>query len=69
MMTIQIRSKRPIDQNTPAYITMRQALTRLKAKDFTLWGKAAEAETSIRLDWIDLPNRSKELLQIGRAHV
>ncbi len=62
MMTIQIRSKRPIDQNTPAYITMRQALTRLKAKDFTLWGKAAEAETSIRLDWIDLPNRSKELL-------
>ena len=62
MMTIQIRSKRAIDQNAPAYVTMRQALTSLKAKDFTLWGKAAEAETSIRLDWIDLPNRSKELL-------
>ena len=35
---------------------------RLAAKDSTLWGPAAQAEASIRLNWIDLPEASRELL-------
>jgi glucose-6-phosphate isomerase len=37
---------------------------KLAAKDFTLWGKAAEAEASVRLNWIDLPSESKKLLPV-----
>lgn len=37
---------------------------RLAAKDPTLWGDAAQAEASIRLNWIDLPTSSRELLPV-----
>lgn len=36
--------------------------SRLTAKDATLWGPAAEPEASIRLGWVDLPERSRALL-------
>ncbi|MFM8926990.1 MAG: glucose-6-phosphate isomerase, partial [Rhodoluna sp.] len=36
--------------------------SRLANKDFTLWGKAAEEEASIRLGWLDSPEKSQELL-------
>jgi len=35
---------------------------RLAQKDHTLWGAEAEAEAAIRLNWIDLPTSSRELL-------
>ena len=35
---------------------------RLAAKDATLWGEAAVAEASVRLNWIDLPTSSRALL-------
>ena len=35
---------------------------KLAAKDSTLWGAAAEAEARVRLDWIDLPHASRDLL-------
>ena len=34
----------------------------LAAKDSTLWGAEAEVEAAIRLNWIDLPQSSRELL-------
>ena len=40
-----------------------QAITaRLAAKDNTLWGVDAQAEATIRLNWIDLPISSRALL-------
>jgi len=35
---------------------------KLAAKDSTLWGDAAQAEAKVRLNWIDLPSASRELL-------
>lgn len=35
---------------------------RLAKKDPTLWGAQAAPEAAIRLDWVDLPNSSRELL-------
>jgi glucose-6-phosphate isomerase len=39
-----------------------EIVNRLAAKDATLWGEAARAEAAIRLNWIDLPISSRELL-------
>jgi glucose-6-phosphate isomerase len=35
---------------------------KLAKKDSTLWGKPAEAEAQVRLNWIELPTTSKNLL-------
>jgi glucose-6-phosphate isomerase len=51
-----------IDRDCPEYKALLDAHTRLTNKDNTLWGKQAEAEAAIRLNWIDLPNDSRELL-------
>ena len=42
--------------------SLNEILNRLAAKDDTLWGVEAQAEASIRLDWVNLPLRSRELL-------
>lgn len=42
--------------------TLNAITARLAAKDSALWGPAAQAEASIRLNWIDLPEASRELL-------
>ena len=49
----------PSQENVAA---LNQITSRLAAKDFTLWGPAAEAEAAIRLNWVDLPTSSRELL-------
>jgi len=51
-------------QESNSQITARlQAVTdKLAKKDSTLWGPAAAAEASIRLNWIDLPKSSRQLL-------
>jgi glucose-6-phosphate isomerase len=51
-------------QDSNSQITARlQAVTdKLAKKDSTLWGPAAAAEASIRLNWIDLPKSSRQLL-------
>lgn len=51
----------PSHENVAA---LNQITSRLAAKDFTLWGAAAEAEAAIRLNWIDLPASSRELLPV-----
>jgi len=38
--------------------------TRLANKDSSIWGEAAQAEASIRLDWVDLPEASRDLLPV-----
>ncbi len=42
--------------------SLNAVVGRLAAKDHTLWGVEAEAEASIRLNWIDLPLSSRALL-------
>ncbi|MFM8965781.1 MAG: hypothetical protein ACKOHL_05580, partial [Actinomycetota bacterium] len=38
--------------------------TRLANKNSSIWGEAAQAEASIRLDWVDLPEASRDLLPV-----
>jgi hypothetical protein len=45
----------------PVLVTDRIA-SRIFAKDYTIWGKEAEAESSIRLGWVDAATESLELL-------
>lgn len=61
-MSISIRSTIPIDRTSALYRELSAAAPKLAVKDFTLWGKAAEAESSMRLNWIDLPTTSSQLL-------
>ena len=42
--------------------SFNEILSRLAAKDHTLWGLEAQAEAAVRLNWIDLPTSSRALL-------
>ena len=42
--------------------SLNEILSRLAAKDHTLWGPEAQAEAAVRLNWIDLPTSSRALL-------
>lgn len=52
----------PADRKTTLYARISDAHQRLAKKDPTIWGSDAQAEATIRLNWIDLPERSRELL-------
>jgi glucose-6-phosphate isomerase len=41
---------------------LQEITTNLANRDSTLWGPAAAAEASVRLNWIDLPKNSRQLL-------
>ena len=51
-----------IDRSSALYKKLSSANSRLAKKDPTLWGPAAQAEAAIRLNWVDLPESSRELL-------
>ncbi|MGA0069812.1 MAG: hypothetical protein ACO3HP_00730 [Candidatus Nanopelagicaceae bacterium] len=51
-----------VEQKSSKVERLNEISPRLAAKDPTLWGPSATAEASIRLDWIDLPEASRELL-------
>ena len=53
---------RGVTERAPEWDRLNQITTRLAAKDAALWGEKAEAEAKIRLDWVDLPKMSWELL-------
>lgn len=53
-----------IDRDSDLYKKLSAANKRLAKKDHTLWGKEAEAEAAIRLNWIDLPESSRDLLPV-----
>ena len=58
---IEISFKSPIAQEKT--LASLSAITkRLADKDSSLWGQDAQAEASVRLNWIDLPQSSRELL-------
>lgn len=51
-----------IDRTSELYRKLNEANSRLAKKDSSLWGEAAKAEASIRLNWVDLPETSRDLL-------
>jgi len=51
-----------IDRSDARYQALLEVHSRLSKKDSTIWGKGAQAEAAMRLNWIDLPESSRELL-------
>jgi glucose-6-phosphate isomerase len=62
MISIKGTSLSKIDRSSTQYIALQGFHERLKQKDSAIWGPDAQAEASIRLNWIDLPESSRELL-------
>jgi glucose-6-phosphate isomerase len=58
---MKIKGFNPKSENVAA---LNLITPRLAAKDSTLWGDAARAEAAIRLNWIDLPSTSRDLLPV-----
>lgn len=46
------------------YQALNRITERLAKKDSSIWGTAAQAEASIRLNWVDLPESSRDLLPL-----
>ena len=61
-MAIAISGSRAENNDSQLFKELLAATSRLAAKDSTLWGPEAAAEAAIRLNWIDLPHSSMELL-------
>ena len=51
-----------VDRNDARYKALLSIHERLAKKDPTIWGPDAQAEAAIRLNWIDLPESSRDLL-------
>ena len=51
-----------IDRNDSRYQGLMEFHARLARKDPTIWGANAQAEATVRLNWIDLPETSRDLL-------
>jgi len=62
MISIKGTSLSKIDRSSVQYKALQSFHERLTQKDSTIWGSAAQREASIRLNWIDLPESSRELL-------
>ena len=62
MISIKGTSLSKIDRSSAHYKALQAFHERLKHKDSTIWGPDAQAEAAIRLNWIDLPESSRELL-------
>ena len=65
-MKISGPSLAAIDRESEIYRKLREAHPRISNKDASTWGSKAAAEAAIRLNWVDLPESSQQLLpQIG----
>jgi glucose-6-phosphate isomerase len=62
MIEVKYLKEDQVDKASPLYSTLLNAHQRLIKKDPSIWGPEATAEASVRLDWIDLPDQSRELL-------
>jgi glucose-6-phosphate isomerase len=62
MISIKGTSLSKIDRSSAHYKALQAFHERLKQKDSTIWGPAAQAEASTRLNWINLPESTRELL-------
>ena len=59
---MRISGKLSGESNSQIASVLQGIAPKLLNKDSTLWGQAAAAEASIRLNWIDLPTTSRQLL-------
>jgi glucose-6-phosphate isomerase len=62
MLKISGHKVATIDRNSDLYKKIAAVNPRLTAKDSNIWGVAAQPEASVRLNWIDAPESSRELL-------
>lgn len=62
MLKISGQKLGTIDRSSALYTKIAVVNRKLAAKDSTIWGSAAQAEASVRLNWIDAPESSRELL-------
>ncbi len=58
---VQGAARQAADREVPT-LDASDVAARLSAKDHTLWGKAAESESAIRLGWLDAPSTSRPLV-------
>ncbi len=61
MISIKGSGLSKIDRSSKEYAALQAFHERLKVKDPTIWGAEAQAEASIRMNWIDLPESSRDL--------
>ncbi len=64
-MSVSIKTSGAAAEAVQATITelvSDRVASRIAAKDFTLWGKDAEAESSIRLGWVSSASDSQSLV-------
>ena len=62
MSSLSGRTISQINRSDPRYVALREFHSRLALKDSSLWGSEAQAEAMLRLNWIDLPETSRDLL-------
>ena len=62
MISLKGNALSKIDRSSAQYKALQVFHDRLMTKDSTIWGPEAQAEAAIRLNWIDLPESSRELL-------
>lgn len=62
MIKISGHAIKNIDRSDVRYVALTQVHARLAKKDPTIWGPSAQTEASVRLNWVDLPESSKDLL-------
>ncbi|NCX37717.1 MAG: hypothetical protein EBX11_04490 [Actinobacteria bacterium] len=62
MIKISGHAIKNIDRSDVRYVALTQVHARLAKKDSTIWGPSAQAEASVRLNWVDLPESSRDLL-------
>jgi len=62
MISLKGNALTKIDRTTAEYKALQAFHGRLMTKDSTIWGPDAQAEAAIRLNWIDLPESSRDLL-------
>lgn len=53
-----------VDRSDPRYVALLEFHKRLAVKDSTIWGVEATVEAQTRLNWMDLPETSRQLLPI-----
>jgi glucose-6-phosphate isomerase len=61
-MKISGPSLAAIDRESEIYRKLREAHPRIANKDASTWGSKASAEAAIRLNWVELPESSQQLL-------
>mgnify|MGYP000732865391 FL=1 len=62
MISLKGNALSKIGRTSSEYKALQAFHERLMIKDSTIWGPEAQAEAAIRLNWIDLPESSRDLL-------